>query len=167
LNPLGLVENHRVDGEGRDLNRSFEQHDISPIREVRQAVEGRTFQLALSLHEDYDARGAYLYNLNTQGDTTVAHQLMARAVSKRLPLDNRHKIEGRPSDRGVITPSLKNISKLTGLPEGPYLFINGHTERTLTFETPSEFCLFERIKTHRRFLDAASRWMVQSQKQLK
>lgn len=157
LNPLGVVENHRVDGEGRDLNRIFDQTDVSPIREVRRAIDGRQFHTAICLHEDYDARGAYLYDLNRLGSDVESRALLKKATSKRLPIDNRCRIDGRPANEGVIYRRQFDRRRVPGMPEAVYFFVNRLAERTLTFETPSEFCLTDRIEAHCRFLTAAAR----------
>lgn len=160
LNPFGLVENLRVDGEGRDLNRLFNHEDLTPIREVRQAVAGRHFQLALCLHEDYDALGTYVYDLNKVGDASSARDLLRRAATKHIPIDVRKRIERRLVEDGVIFRRRLDKRNIPGLPEAVFLFLDGHAERTITFETPSEFSLPDRIEAHRRFLKAACSWCV-------
>ena len=158
LNPLGLVENRRVDGEGRDLNRLFHHHHLTPIREVRQEVSGHRFQLALCLHEDYDARGAYIYDLNRAGDAHSARQLLRRAVTANIPVDSRSRLDGRRATDGVVFRRPRALRNLSGLPEAVFLFLEGYADRTFTFETPSEFSLPHRVDAQRRFLDAACRW---------
>ncbi len=162
LNPLGLVENRRGDGEDRDLNRLFDQCDLSPIREVRQSIAQRRFQLALCLHEDYDAQGAYVYDLNRQGDIASARTLLQRASTRQIPLDGRTRIDGRKADQGVLFRRRLDLRTVPGLPEAVFLYLNGYADRTLTFETPSEFSLPHRIEVHSRFLDAACAWCSQA-----
>ncbi len=159
LNPLGLKENQRGDGEGRDLNRIFDQETVSPVAEVRAWVEGCSrFRLAVCLHEDYDAQGAYLYDLNRDGDDHSGRALLLRSVNRRIPVDGRGWIDGRRSDQGVIFRRRLDRRRIPGLPEAVYLFLERHAERTVTFETPSEFSLLDRVEVHRRFLVVASRW---------
>ena len=155
LNPWGMVENRRSDAAGRDLNRMFDQTRISPIREVRTAVQGYSYQLALCLHEDYDARGIYSYDLNNQGHARDTAALLKRVTSKMLAVEPRKTIEGMRAKDGVIFRRKPNFDDLPGLPEAPYLFLTRIAERTITFETPSEHCLTERVQAHRRFLVGA------------
>lgn len=62
LNPAGLVANMRNDARGCDLNRTFRLvRPPSPIRELKQLIRGQKFALSLSLHEDYDGAGVYVY----------------------------------------------------------------------------------------------------------
>lgn len=158
LNPLGVVENHRVDGKGRDLNRIFDRSRLSPIKEVRSAVAKHRFQLAICLHEDYDAQGAYVYDLNRCGDLSSGESLLREATTSRIPVDGRQRIDGRKAINGVLFRRRLDMRNVPGLPEAVFLFLEGHADRTLTFETPSEFNLLDRIEVQRRFLEAAVRW---------
>ncbi len=63
LNPWGLVNNQRTDQHGRDLNRLFDRANLAPIRELKRLLAGWQFDFGLSLHEDFDARGIYGYEL--------------------------------------------------------------------------------------------------------
>jgi hypothetical protein len=157
LNPLGITENRRFDGDGRDLNRIFDQVKVSPIREVRAAVHSMHFHIAICLHEDYDAQGAYLYDLNRAGSDAVGRSLLEKATSKRIPIDERKRIDGREAKHGVLYRQRLDLRNIPGLPEAVFLFTDRLADRTLTFETPSEFCLTDRITAHKRFLTAAAR----------
>jgi len=57
LNPWGLERNVRFDEEGRDLNRFYNSRKIPQIAAQRDLMKGKRFDLAITLHEDYDARG--------------------------------------------------------------------------------------------------------------
>ncbi len=153
LNPHGITENTRLDKGGRDLNRLFDRKRLSPIREIRAAIRGRRFDLGICLHEDYDAQGAYLYDLNHQGDDSSAREILCQTTSEEIPVDQRKKIDGRPSAEGVIFRKRLDLRNIPGLPEAVFLFLEGHAKRTLTFETPSEFALPARVETQRRFLE--------------
>ena len=63
LNPFGLTNNQRTDEHGTDLNRIFRHGDATPVPELKALLAGRRFDLALTLHEDFDAQGVYLYEL--------------------------------------------------------------------------------------------------------
>ncbi|MEM6916430.1 MAG: succinylglutamate desuccinylase/aspartoacylase family protein [Verrucomicrobiota bacterium] len=67
FNPVGLVENTRSDGEGIDLNRSFQNRELPLIAAWQDFLAGRKFRMALNLHEDYDAAGIYLYEIADDG----------------------------------------------------------------------------------------------------
>lgn len=152
LNPWGVAQNCRLDDMGRDLNRSFADAGASPIREWRQFVEGRRFDVAAMLHEDYDAQGSYLYELTRRG-CRDGDRLLARVD----PVMPRHVglADGRSLKNGIMrrTRGIREIAeKIDGVAEAIHLYIE-HARVSLTFETPSEFSLFRRVEAQMRFLD--------------
>jgi hypothetical protein len=151
VNPHGLMHNTRVDHRGVDINRTF--HDLSDplIAAWHKLVAGRTFTLALNLHEDYDAQGIYAYELNGEGQT-VSREILEDCAHV-LPLDGRAKIDGRKSDRGLIQP--RRIPRdLPGMPEAIVLYQMGAMV-TITFESPSEFSLEDRIAVQKKFIESS------------
>lgn len=155
LNPFGLRHNSRGNAKNQDLNRLFNKSTHSPISEVRAMLEGRKFRLGICLHEDFDGQGIYLYDLNNSEDQTSARHLLFHAASLQLPIDQRSEIDGRKSQGGVISRRKADLEKIPGLPEAVFLFLRGHVERSLTFETPSEFSFYDRVQAQKRFLDHA------------
>ncbi len=154
LNPWGLIHNCRVDGSGRDLNRMFDQGEVAPMRQWQGYLRGREFRLALCLHEDYDARGAYIYELARVCDQ-IGESLLG-ASDEVIPRHAGVEIEGRVASGGVVTPKrvIEEILKeIEGMPEAIYLFLH-HTDVSLTYETPSEFSLYDRVRAQGRVLDA-------------
>jgi murein peptide amidase A len=62
LNPTGYVAGTRVNVDGKDINRSFSRGGQTPeSRAVLTANRDRRFLLALDLHEDFEAEGAYVF----------------------------------------------------------------------------------------------------------
>lgn len=157
LNPAGVAANTRGDLRGRDLNRLFDKKRTSPFREIRAHLSRRTYQLAVCLHEDYDGQGIYAYDLNRKRDATPAKTLLKKVETDHMPIDPRSAIDGRRAREGVIFRRRLDRKEIPGLPEAVFLFLEGHAARTLTFETPSEFCFSERASAHVRFLEEASR----------
>ena len=143
LNPWGLVHNRRSNEAGHDLNRLFDRDDLAPIAELKQLLEGRRFELALHLHEDYDAQGNYLYELHRER-SVWGHDLLA-VCRRSLPLDLRRRIDGRPFDLGVWRRT--HVRRIPEHPEAVHLFRHG-CPRVITFETPSEFDLQRRVQAH-------------------
>ena len=139
LNPWGLAGNCRLDSEGRDLNRGYNA-DIPQILAQMRLLAGRRFDLALTLHEDYDARGLYIYEVPSRPRHWA--ETMLKAAAGIIPADPRKKIEGRSARAGVvrrsITPEL--------MPDWPEAFVLHfhHAARTFTVETPSEYSLDDR-----------------------
>ena len=142
LNPWGLVRNCRLDAAGNDLNRMFHS-DAHPTTEaVRRYGHAYRFEAALMLHEDYDARGVYLYE---HGSDDPWGEHILEAVEGDISRDLRERIEGRRAVQGVVRPrfSAKRFERM-GHPEAVWLFLRG-CRRSLTFETPSELSLRVRV----------------------
>jgi protein MpaA len=144
LNPWGLVNNRRSDAQDRDLNRLFDRTDCSPVRDLKLLLAGRRFDLSLSLHEDYDGRGVYIYEINPRAPDIWPALL--RATAAALPVDPRRRIDGRPFQQGRALRRA-NLARFPLHPEAIYLHLH-HGEHTLTFETPSEFGLAQRVRAH-------------------
>ena len=159
LNPWGLANNRRLDPGGVDLNRQFSSRTISPARELHARMRGTKYRLALTLHEDYDAQGLYLYEV--PGPRPYWGEKLTAAVAGIMPPDLRSQIEQRPARRGVIRPRLTDALTRqflrSGCPEALWLYAKGHAERVFTFETPSEFDLNDRANTHAALVAEAIR----------
>ena len=146
INPWGLVNNCRMDSAGRDLNRSFRDDTVQEIVALRKAIGARRFALALTLHEDYDALGLYLYEL--QGATPYWGEKLLAAAKPYIPADTRPMIEAREAIGGLVRPPLDlSFFDKIGLPEAVYLHLR-NCLRVFTVETPSEYGLDRRIKAH-------------------
>ncbi len=152
LNPHGLLLNTRVDQRGLDLNRRFHLDDDPVCGAWRRVLTGRALRLAICLHEDYDAHGIYVYELSRL-EGGWSRTLLRQCMDATLPVDSRAKIEGRAAHGGVIQRK-KSPRGLPGLPEAVAIYELG-CPVSLTFETPSEFALDDRVRAQARFLDAA------------
>ncbi len=141
LNPWGLLWNSRLDEKGRDLNRLYHLTNVPRITAQKRLIRGRQFDLAIAMHEDYDATGIYLYEI--PGESPHLGEKILSAASRSLPIENRKTVEGRPCRGGLIR---RNVRPET-IPEHPEAFFLhfGHSKRTLTFETPSEFSIHDRV----------------------
>ncbi|MDD4933547.1 MAG: M14 family metallocarboxypeptidase, partial [Methylacidiphilaceae bacterium] len=155
LNPWGLRNNSRLNEQGLDLNRSFQRGDLPLIRTLHDLYARRSpFDLALLLHEDYDACGVYLYETAPSGEVGLGEEILAR-VSPWCPVDPRDRIEGRRHRNGILTrPLRKKWFEKVGLPEAAYLHFEG-CHRVFTIETPSEFDVGLRVKAHMEAIEAA------------
>lgn len=156
LNPHGLVENTRRDHRGVDLNRGFEDARIPLVRAWQAFLEGRRFDYALNLHEDYGAGGIYLYELTRSA--SVGEELLA-ACEHLIPRETASMVDGSDFQNGLLVHD-GDIEKVVednlggGYPEAIFLFLK-FAETSLTFETPSEHDLLLRVKTQRTFIEAA------------
>lgn len=143
LNPWGLIHNSRTDAAGRDLNRTFQHDEVAHIRALKAFLQSRRFRLALTLHEDYDGRGLYLYELERR--TPFWGEDLVGIARPLIPIEGRTIIDGRrTSHAGLVRRKIK-LQRFPTLPEAVYLHLH-HAERTFTFETPSEFALDQRVR---------------------
>lgn len=152
LNPWGLTHNSRLDSRGRDLNRSYLGTRVPQIVAQKKLLLGRRFALAIALHEDYDARGVYIYEIPNKG--TFLAEAILRAASRHLPIETRSRIEGRTFRNAILRQAIRP-DLLPGHPEA--FFLHFHcADRTLTVETPSEFAIQDRVAAHVAGLVAAT-----------
>lgn len=153
LNPWGLRHNSRNDAQGRDLNRGYHRHDIPVIGAQKEIIRGRGFDAAVMLHEDFDARGIYLYEI--PGPRPYWGERLLAAASRHLPRESRSRVEGRRCVGGLIRVRVKPET----MPEHPEAFFLrfGHTSRSITVETPSEFSMTARVAAHGAVLDEVMR----------
>ncbi len=152
LNPWGLRNNRREDAEGRDLNRCFDHPEVPVIGAILELISFRNFTFAVSLHEDFDANGLYLYELARQGES-LGSDLLQQA--EEIIPRHQGRVDGRAPRDGVLrrTRGLTGVvHEIGGMPESIYLFLNG-ARSALTFETPSEYSLYRRVQCHLRFLE--------------
>lgn len=155
LNPWGLTHNTRGDDRGIDLNRRFHLRRDPRIRAWQDFARAEPLALALALHEDYEAQGVYCYELKA-GRQLVAPPLLQQAGQVIAP-EPRTRVDGHRSHNGLIVRSRGIPRNLPGMPEAIELFHHWRCP-TLTFETPSEFSLEDRVAAQRRFIEGAVDW---------
>ncbi len=143
LNPSGFPRNTRESAEGVDLNRDY-RHRRSPEIQTHVAWLERqpVFDLSLCLHEDWEAAGFYVYELNPNGRESLAPVMMA-SVGDVCPIDLSPLIDGRPAVEGLIRPIL-DPSTRPEWPEALYL-IQNKTRLSYTLEAPSDFQIETRV----------------------
>ncbi|MGA0094819.1 MAG: M14 family metallopeptidase, partial [Chthoniobacterales bacterium] len=149
LNPWGLQNNNRHDAHGRDLNRGYHRRDVPVIEAQKKILQGLSFDAAVMLHEDFDAHGIYLYEI--PGARPFWGEKLLASAARHVPREPRPRVEGRRCRQGLIRTRITAET----LPEHPEAFFLrfGHTMRSLTFETPSEFSMTARVQAHGAMLD--------------
>jgi len=158
LNPWGLRNNVRTDSRGRDLNRLFHAKTPAVVAAVRKVTKPYRFKVALTMHEDYDAQGIYLYEV-ARGRRSSGDALIGSA-EKVLPRDPRRTIDGSTAKSGLIRRRIspEKFAKM-GYPEAIWLHLF-HSENTFTFESPSEAALELRVEAHIAVLDECIHWVL-------
>ena len=143
LNPRGFREHRRENVEGIDLNRDYRNPQTAEVRTHIAWLERQPgFDLALCLHEDWEAGGFYLYELNPDHRPSFAAS-MVNAVAAVCPIEESPHIEGRPAQGGVIHPDTDPFARQQW-PEAIYL-ITQKTRQNYTLEAPSDYPLAARV----------------------
>jgi len=143
LNPEGFGLNRRENREGLDLNRQYRTPEAGETAaHIAWLRRQPGFDLCLCLHEDWEAHGFYVYELNPDHQPSLAEAIVAR-VGEVCPIDRSQVIEGRPALNGIIRPTFDPRSR----PDWPEAFflIAHQTRLSYTLEAPSDFPLATRV----------------------
>jgi protein MpaA len=158
LNPAGFNRRQRENADGVDLNRDYRSLRSTEIAaHIRWLNRQPNFDLALCLHEDWEATGFYLYELNP-GQRPGLAEPMIEAVRPICPIDPSGLIDGRPAQNGILRPSADPATRELW-PESIYLQAH-HTRLSYTIETPSGFPLEQRISALAAAADVAIKLTV-------
>lgn len=146
LNPTGFTHGTRENADAIDLNRDYLSPRSSEITAHLTWLQSQPrFDLALCLHEDWEATGFYLYELNPEQRPTLASVMVATAL-RHMPIDPAGMIDGRPvAEQGIIRPEHEPI-RIDQWPEALYLLAH-HTSLCYTLETPSAYDFDGRVAT--------------------
>jgi murein peptide amidase A len=143
LNPTGFPLSRRENAAGRDLNRDYRHLQAEEVRaHVRWLERQPSFDCTLCLHEDWEANGFYVYELNPDGQRSHA-EAMLRMVSRVCPIDNAQTIDGRTAREGIIRPDFDPVERPLW-PEAFYL-VEKKTRHSYTLEAPSDFAMSVRV----------------------
>jgi len=158
LNPSGFALNRRENSAGIDLNRDYRHRQSAEVRAHAQWLgEQPDFDLALCLHEDWEAHGFYLYELNPEHRPSLAESIID-AVAGVCPIDPSPVIEERPAQNGIIRPVINPLDR-PQWPESLYLIAQNKTRLSYTFEAPSDFPMATRVAALAAAVQAALRWL--------
>jgi murein peptide amidase A len=153
LNPAGIARGTRENASGIDLNRDYRNTESSETKAHTAWLRNQpNFDMAISVHEDWESKGFYLYEINPDKRASAA-QPMITAAAKACPIDMSPLIEGREARGGILRPVLVPEER-DKWPESIYLQVN-HTRLSYTIETPSSLPLETRVTAHRAALRAA------------
>ncbi|MGA2053376.1 MAG: M14 family metallocarboxypeptidase [Opitutales bacterium] len=152
LNPGGLLRKTRENPDGFDVNRDY-RHSLTP--EARQHLAllssekaaGRgVYALCLCLHEDWESKGFYLYELNQTPQPLIGPAILA-AVDPICGVDRSPVIEGMEAQDGLITRPIAALADRPQYAEAMWLALQ-HTPHNITLEAPSAQPLETRVAAH-------------------
>jgi hypothetical protein len=143
LNPTGFIRGTRTSSDGVDLNRDYKHLRTAETRaHVAWLEKQPKFDLCLCLHEDWEAHGFYVYEVNPDNQPSLAGK-MVETVRAVCPIDHSTIIDGRDAKDGIIRPNLDPALR----PEWPEAFylITHKTRLSYTLEAASDFPLTVRV----------------------
>ena len=155
LNPTGLAAGTRDNADGIDLNRDYLQIRTREVAAHHGWLSRRPPpELFLSLHEDWETHGFYLYEINLGPDLPQRALSILDAVKPWFPPETAPEIDGHtPREPGWIhhgaEPDLPD-----SWPEAIHMAKIG-CPLSFTFETPSRAALAGRIAAHRAAVETA------------
>ncbi len=157
LNPGGLLAKTRHNPGDVDLNRDYRNPQAPETRQhlafLQRECAGRRFAISILLHEDWESKGYYMYELNRTGQKLIGPAILA-AVDPICGIDHSPVIEGMEARGGLITRPLDGIQERPLWPEALWLALN-HTDRNVTLEAPSAQDLERRVAAHCAAVPAA------------
>lgn len=143
LNPTGFPLNKRECALGTDLNRDYHHGRTGEVAaHIAWLQRQPNFDVCFCLHEDWEAHGFYVYELNPDSRPSLAPAIIT-AAREVCPIDHSALIDGREAKEGVIRPNLDPTLR-PDWPEAFYL-ITHKTRQSYTLESPSDFPLNVRV----------------------
>ena len=143
LSPAGLRANSRTDIHGVDLNRDYKFFKTNEVRVHVDILEKLPcFDGAICLHEDWEANGCYLYELNFDNKVNWGASIL-KEMSKYISIDLNETIDGRSAKEGVMQV-IPNLEERHDWPEAFFL-VKRKSKRVYTIETPTTFELKDRV----------------------
>ena len=145
LNPAGLAAGTRANAEGHDLNRDYRRRRTWEVRAHAAWLEAQPPpDLFLSLHEDWETAGFYLYEINLGEDVPPRAAGIIDAVRPWFSPEPGPEIDGHsPRADGWIYHG-PEADEPMGWPEAILLAKLG-CPLSFTFETPSQAPLVRRV----------------------
>ncbi len=141
LNPGGLAANTRENPGGIDVNRDYREPKSPEAKQHLEflnrqtSVYARKFACSILLHEDWETKGFYLYELNRTDQPLLGPTVLA-AVEPICGVDRSPVIEGMPAKDGLITRPVADFEDRPLWPEALWLVVK-RTDRNMTLEAPS------------------------------
>ena len=157
LNPTGLASGRRETAEGHDMNRDYWRRNTPEVAAHAAWLESNPPpDLFVSLHEDWETKDFYLYEINLGEDVPDRSHAIIAAVSPWFPPEAGPEIDGHtPRGPGWIYHAAE-ADLPQRWPEAIFLSKLG-CPLSFTLETPSHAALGSRVDAHRAAVRAACR----------
>ncbi|HEV8543243.1 MAG TPA: M14 family metallocarboxypeptidase [Verrucomicrobiae bacterium] len=153
LNPTGFRLNTRANKQGIDLNRDYRQATTLEVSAHTSWLKRQPpFDLTLVLHEDWEANGFYVYELNPENRPSLAEPIV-ETVRSLCPIETAELVDNFSCKAGIIRPMVQPEERPQWA-EAIYLIVN-KSRQSYTLETPSDYPLELRIRAHLRAVQEA------------
>ena len=148
INPTGLAAGTRENAQGVDLNRDYLKKRTDEVGAhvewlVRQPVPG----MFISLHEDWESTGFYLYEIQKRGCPSTARAILEAAASEIQTEPSRVIDDHEVREPGWIFHEPR-ADFPDQWPEAIFMAEMG-TRVSYTLETPSSLALEHRVNCHK------------------
>jgi hypothetical protein len=154
LNPVGFARRTRENADGVDLNRDYKALRSLEIQaHARWLRRQPNFELTICVHEDWEATGYYVYELNPATRLSLA-RAMLDAVAPICPIETATVIDGRTVDEPAIIRPIADPLLRETWPESIYLRAH-HTQLGYTIESPSGRPMAQRVAAHCAAIETA------------
>lgn len=161
LNPTGYLLQKRLNDLGIDLNRDYyyQKSEETRLHAAWMKKECPNIDLYLSLHEDWEAKGCYLYEINTHPEYKGFAREILSVAQPIIPLDPGPIVDAHLLDAPGLIRHLPEPDEIEGWPEA--IFACKHKPLlSYTFETPSTFPLQQRVEAHIAVIEFCARRFV-------
>ena len=139
LNPSGLRAGTRGNADGIDLNRDFyrlRSEEVNAVTDWWSRQRPRNL-VHLSLHEDWEAEGFYLYEINSGGRDPLGSRIVER-ISSQFPIQSHGPVDDHELSGPGLILHAPEPDDLEGWPEAIWL-AKHHPVLSLTFEAPGTY----------------------------
>lgn len=136
LNPTGLRAGTRENRNGIDLNRDFYRKESGEIRAFTRWWEEQSqgCHLHISLHEDWETGGLYLYEINTGPVTSFSGKIL-ESIRDIVPLEEEGPVDGHELSAPGLILHEPEPDEGFGWPEAIWL-VKRYPLLSLTLEGP-------------------------------
>jgi len=153
LNPTGFELGTRENSRGRDMNRDYYHMRNTEVEGHVKWLEKRKPELFVSLHEDWESKGFYYYEINTSGDVPERYDYLAGQISEVMKLDTAEVIDDHQVRRRGWIYHEAEADLMECWPEAIYMAKVG-CALSFTFESPSALEIEERVVAHTRAVNS-------------